>query len=126
MFISGGENVYPAEVESALLDVPGVAEAAVVGVPDDRWGEVGHAVVVRAAPETPAGPDAARLTAASVLGALDGRLARYKLPKHVTFTDALPRTATGKVRKHQVSALHHPAQHPAHRPLTDPPEETTT
>ncbi|WP_369373102.1 long-chain fatty acid--CoA ligase [Promicromonospora sp. Populi] len=110
MFISGGENVYPAEVENALLDVPGVAEAAVVGVPDERWGEVGHAFLVRAA--------GAGLTEAAVLAALDGRLARYKLPKHVTFTDTLPRTATGKLRKHLIT--------PAIDPDEIRPDEETT
>ncbi|MFH5824319.1 long-chain fatty acid--CoA ligase [Georgenia sp. AZ-5] len=94
MFISGGENVYPAEVENALLDVPGVAEAAVIGVAHPRWGEVGHAYVVLA--------EGARLTPEDVVAALEGRLARYKIPKDVVFVDQLPRTATGKLQKHLI------------------------
>jgi O-succinylbenzoate-CoA ligase len=94
MFISGGENVYPAEVENALLDIPGIAEAAVIGVAHPRWGEVGHAYVVLA--------EGAALTAADVVASLEGRLARYKIPKDVVFVDQLPRTATGKLQKHLI------------------------
>jgi fatty-acyl-CoA synthase len=97
MFISGGENVYPAEVESALQACPGVALAAVVGVPDERWGEVGRAFV-----ETAPG---AALDPASLRGFLDGRLARYKVPKHFTLTPALPRTGSGKLDKAALAAL---------------------
>jgi fatty-acyl-CoA synthase len=91
MFISGGENVYPAEVESVLFQLDGVADAAVVGLPDDRWGEVGCAIVVA---ET-----GKELSEADVLRHFDGRLARYKIPKHARFIDELPRNATGKVLK---------------------------
>ncbi|MGY1663467.1 long-chain fatty acid--CoA ligase [Geodermatophilus sp. SYSU D00705] len=91
MIISGGENVYPAEVESALLELPGVVEAAVIGVPDPRWGEVGMAVVVPA-------PGADR-DAEAVRTALRERLAGFKVPRHVEFVDELPKTATGKIRK---------------------------
>nr|WP_239522181.1 long-chain fatty acid--CoA ligase [Geodermatophilus sabuli] len=91
MIISGGENVYPAEVESALLELPGVLEAAVIGVPDERWGEVGLAVVVPA-PGAPEDPDGVR-------AALRERLAGFKVPRHVEFVDELPKTATGKIRK---------------------------
>jgi len=91
MFISGGENVYPAEVEGALAQHPGIAEVAVIGRPDSRWGEVGLAVVV------PRQPGA--LSAQDVLMFCDGRLARYKIPKAVVFTDILPRNAMGKVVK---------------------------
>ena len=94
MFISGGENVYPAEVEQALLAHAGVKEAAVVGVPDPRWGEVGWAFVA------PASADAG-----AVRAALEGKLARYKLPKRVIAVDALPRNATGKVVRAQLAAL---------------------
>ena len=97
MFISGGENVYPAEVESALQACPGVALAAVVGVPDERWGEVGRAFV-----ETAPG---AQLDSASLRGFLDGRLARYKVPKHFTLTQALPRTGSGKLDKAALASL---------------------
>src|SRR5581483_4864847 len=98
MFISGGENVYPAEVEQALLQVGGVAEVCVIGVADERWGEVGRAVVV-ARPE-------ARLDERALLAALDGRLARYKIPKSVAFADALPRNASGKILRAQVREHH--------------------
>ena len=92
MFISGGENVYPVEIEIALLDHPAIAEAAVIGIADERWGEVGRAfVVVRAGCVV----DPADL--ASHCGA---RIARYKVPKEFLLTDTLPRTASGKVQKH--------------------------
>lgn len=91
MYISGGENIYPAEIESVLLDLPGITEAAVVGIADDKWGEVGRAFLVTE-PET-------TWTEDSVLEALQGRLARYKQPKSVIFVDELPRTSTGKLRK---------------------------
>jgi len=91
MYISGGENVYPAEVENALLDVPGVLEAAVIGVPDERWGESGRAFVVL----TPGHSE----DPASLREALGERLARYKLPREVVISEALPRTTTGKIQK---------------------------
>ncbi|MDQ1660117.1 MAG: fatty-acyl-CoA synthase [Blastococcus sp.] len=101
MIISGGENVYPAEIESALLGVPGVEEAAVIGVPDERWGEVGLAVVV-VSPEGPTDPDVLRT-------ALQAVLAPFKVPRHIRFVDALPKTATGKIRKSDLRAAHAPA-----------------
>jgi fatty-acyl-CoA synthase len=91
MIISGGENIYPAEIESALLELPGVVEAAVIGVPDEKWGEVGLAVVVPA-PGADRDPDALRT-------ALRERLAGFKVPRHISFADELPKTATGKIRK---------------------------
>ncbi|TQS42100.1 acyl-CoA synthetase [Cryptosporangium phraense] len=91
MYISGGENVYPAEVESALRDLPSVAEAAVVGVADETWGEVGRAFVVLT---DGADPDAAQLRAA-----LRERLAGFKVPRDFSFVPELPKTATGKIRK---------------------------
>jgi fatty-acyl-CoA synthase len=92
MLISGGVNVFPAEIEAALLLHPAVEDAAVVGVPHDNWGEAGIAFVVPRSGE--AAPDA------EALGAFLGeRLARYKLPKDYRFLDALPRTAYGKVVK---------------------------
>jgi fatty-acyl-CoA synthase len=91
MYISGGENVYPAEVEQAIHEHPAVAECAVIGVPDDTWGEVGRAfVVVRSG---------AVLEEEAVLAHLDGRLARYKLPKSVVFVPELPHNASGKLLK---------------------------
>jgi fatty-acyl-CoA synthase len=92
MFISGGENVYPAEVEAVLTDHEAVLEAAVLGVPDRRWGEVGHAVV-RLRPGAGCDAEALRVYART-------RLAAYKVPKHVTIVDDYPRTAAGKVQKH--------------------------
>jgi acyl-CoA synthetase (AMP-forming)/AMP-acid ligase II len=91
MFISGGENVYPAEVESVLFEHPDVSEAAVVGVPDPTWGEVGRAFVVPM-------PGAA-LDRESVCAFLAPRLAKYKIPVYVDVVPALPRTGSGKVRK---------------------------
>ncbi len=97
MIISGGENVSPAEIESVLLACPDIGEAAVVGRPDQRWGEAVVAVVAPAA--------GAALTRERVLALFNGRLARFKQPKHVLFVDALPRTALGKVRKEDVRRL---------------------
>jgi fatty-acyl-CoA synthase len=91
MYISGGENIYPAEVEAVLHRHPAVAEAAVLGVPDPRWGEVGRAVIVRK-------PGAA-LTEAEVLAHCAAALARYKIPRSVIFAEALPRSEVGKVHK---------------------------
>ncbi|MFB4317228.1 long-chain fatty acid--CoA ligase [Actinomadura sp. 21ATH] len=91
MYISGGENVYPAEVEAQLLEHPDVEECAVIGVPDDRWGEVGRAFV-RPRP-------GAVLDQEGLISFLTGRLARYKLPRSVHFVEDLPRTATGKIHK---------------------------
>ncbi|MEV3987353.1 long-chain fatty acid--CoA ligase [Streptomyces sp. NPDC049837] len=91
MFVSGGENVYPAEVEDAILSHPAVGECAVIGVADEVWGEVGRAVVVLR-------PGAAA-DAPAILDHLRGRLAKYKIPKSVVFADALPRTASGKIVK---------------------------
>ena len=91
MYISGGENVYPAEVEDALFTHDDVAECAVIGVPDERWGEVGLALVI---PRPGAAPTADELRAH-----LQGRLARYKVPAAFRFVDELPRTGAGKLRK---------------------------
>jgi fatty-acyl-CoA synthase len=91
MYISGGENVYPAEVENVLYRHPAVAEAAVIGVPDPRWGEVGCAVVVR--------KNDAAVTEAELLAHCAAALARYKIPRSAMFVDALPRNAVGKVHK---------------------------
>lgn len=94
MFISGGENVYPAEVELALGELDGVHEACVIGVPDERWGEVGRAVVVL--------KPGAQLDERTLLRALEGRLAKYKIPKSMVVTDALPRNAGGKILRQEV------------------------
>jgi len=91
MIISGGENIYPAEIENLINDIDGVTGAAVIGVPDEQWGEVPWAIVTTAPP--------ASITTESVREYLDGKIARYKIPKQVVITDELPRTASGKVRK---------------------------
>jgi acyl-CoA synthetase (AMP-forming)/AMP-acid ligase II len=91
MYISGGFNVYPAEVEQALTRLDGVADVAVIGVPDERLGEVGLALVVRR--------PGASLTADEVTAFCRERLANFKVPRRVEFVDALPRNLAGKVRK---------------------------
>lgn len=89
MFITGGENVYPAEVEHLIHGCPDVADCAVIGVPDERWGEVGRAVVVLR--------EGATATGADILGFLVGKIAKYKIPKSVVLVEELPRNATGKL-----------------------------
>ena len=94
MIISGGENIYPAEIEDQLLAHPDIVECAVIGVPDDKWGEVPRAVVVPR--------EGAALDPDEVLASLAGRLAKYKIPKSVVVADELPRTASGKLLKSRV------------------------
>ena len=91
MYISGGENVYPAEVENVLYQLEQVAEAAIIGVPDERWGETGKAVLVLKPGQT--------LEADTVIGHCLANLAKFKVPSSVEFIEALPRNATGKVLK---------------------------
>lgn len=91
MLISGGENVYPAEVESVMHSHPAVAEAALIGVPDEKWGEVGRAIVVIEPGQM--------LTEDELIAFLRERLAKYKIPRSVIFVDALPKTAIGKLDK---------------------------
>jgi fatty-acyl-CoA synthase len=91
MIISGGENIYPAEIESVLHAHPAVAEAALIGVPDAKWGEVGRAIVVL--------QKDAHVTAEELVAFCQPRLARYKIPKSFVFVDALPMTAAGKIDK---------------------------
>jgi acyl-CoA synthetase (AMP-forming)/AMP-acid ligase II len=97
MYISGGSNVYPREVEEALLTHPSVAEACVVGVPDAKWGESGVAVLVAEAGAT--------IDPAAVMAHLDGRLGRYKWPAKIVVWDALPHSGYGKVPKNEVKRL---------------------
>ena len=94
MFISGGENVYPVEIERSLYEHPAVLQCAVIGVPDEKWGEIGKAVVVLR-------PGAAA-TEAELLEHCRARLARYKVPKSVAFLDALPLSAAGKILKREL------------------------
>ena len=98
MYISGGENVYPAEVEEVLFKLEGIAEVAIIGVPDERWGEVGRAIISI--------KPGHGLSEADVMRHCDGKLARYKQPRSVRFVDALPRNATGKVHKPTLRQLH--------------------
>ena len=92
MIISGGENIYPAEVERVLALYPGIREVAVIGQPSPRWGESPIAIVVSAAAEVPRAED--------VVAFCRGKLAGYKIPRRLEVVDMLPRTATGKVQKH--------------------------
>ncbi|HUO93331.1 MAG TPA: AMP-binding protein [Rhizomicrobium sp.] len=92
MYITGGENVYPAEVESVLATHPSVAEAAVIGVVDARWGEAGCAYIV------PRGP----IDEAEIVSYCRARLAHYKVPRYVRVAETLPRTGSGKVRKDEL------------------------
>ncbi|MFM7025474.1 MAG: class I adenylate-forming enzyme family protein [Limnohabitans sp.] len=94
MVISGGENIYPAEIENLLVTLPGVAECAVVGLPDARWGEVPVAALVRSADTA-----GQALSAEAVLAHLQTHIARFKLPRRVVFLDQLPKSALGKVQK---------------------------
>jgi fatty-acyl-CoA synthase len=97
MFISGGVNVYPAEIENVLLQHDGLADAAVIGVPHDTWGEVGVAYVVPAENRKVAPEELARF--------VGDRLARYKIPKEFRVVDLLPRTPYGKVVKPELVEL---------------------
>ncbi len=92
MFISGGENIFPAEVEAALLRHPDVAEVAVLGMADPEWGEVGHAYVVLEPGKALDGP--------ALADHCSQHLARFKVPRHFHEVEALPRTASGKIQKH--------------------------
>jgi fatty-acyl-CoA synthase len=96
MLISGGENVYAAEVEAVFRDHPAVQEAALIGIPDPKWGEVGMMVVVLKAGQQ-AGEEELRQFSA-------GRLARYKVPKQVVFADTLPYSPYGKVMKSELKS----------------------
>lgn len=98
MYIVGGFNVYPAEIEKQMMGVAGVHQSAIIGVPDQRLGEVGHAFIVRAAGST--------ITAEEVIGWCRANLANYKVPRGVTFLDALPMNSTGKVIKYTLKDLY--------------------
>ena len=97
MFISGGENVYPAEVENCIAELDDVVQVAVIGIADDKWGEVGAACIVKR-------PGSA-LNEDDVIRHCEGRIARYKIPKRVEFFDALPLGGTGKVLKGELRKL---------------------
>jgi fatty-acyl-CoA synthase len=97
MIISGGENIYPAELEAVLAECPRIAESAVIARPDERWGEVPVAVVAQR--------EGAAIDKQAVLGLFEGRIARFKHPKDVLFLDALPRNAMGKVQKFRLREI---------------------
>jgi acyl-CoA synthetase (AMP-forming)/AMP-acid ligase II len=90
MIISGGENIYPAEIESVIIGIPGVAEVAVIGLPDEKWGEIVCAIAVA---------DQSKADEAAIIAFCGERLARYKLPKKVLFVEAIPRNPSGKILK---------------------------
>jgi O-succinylbenzoate-CoA ligase len=90
MIISGGENIYPAEIESVIIGIPGVSEVAVIGLPDEKWGEIACAIVVA---------DQSEISEQQIVEFCGTRLARYKLPKKVIFAEAIPHNPTGKVLK---------------------------
>jgi acyl-CoA synthetase (AMP-forming)/AMP-acid ligase II len=91
VIITGGENVSSIEVEDVVFGHPGVAEVAVIGIPDEKWGELVAALVVLAAGQ--------QVSAEEIIAHCRGRIAGYKIPKRVEFRDAIPRTATGKTQK---------------------------
>lgn len=97
MYISGGSNVYPREIEEALLTLPGIAEAVVFGVPDAQWGELGVAVLAARDPATPLAPE-------QVLAHLQPLLAKYKWPRTIQFWPSLPKSAYGKLVKKDIRA----------------------
>ncbi|MCZ6657016.1 MAG: AMP-binding protein, partial [Gammaproteobacteria bacterium] len=94
MYISGGENVYPAEIENVIYQLSQVSEVAVIGVPDDRWGEVGQAVIVL--------KQDVKLTEEQVLKHCSEQLAKFKQPKSARFIGEIPHNATGKVLKREL------------------------
>jgi acyl-CoA synthetase (AMP-forming)/AMP-acid ligase II len=96
MIVSGGENVYPAEVENVLMGHAGIADVAVIGVPHEKWGETAKAIVVKA-PDTDPDPD-------EIIAFARERLAKFKCPTSVEFVDVLPRNPSGKVLKKDLRA----------------------
>lgn len=98
MYISGGENVYPAEIETYLYTNEKIKEVAVIGVSDEKWGEVGKAFIVLKENVT--------LTSEDILNYCRGNLAKYKIPKHVAFLDEIPKTDAGKINKLKLLEIH--------------------
>lgn len=96
MYISGGENVYPAEVEAVISEMADVGECSIVGVPDERWGEVGRVYIIPVPGQS--------VTGEQVIDHCAARLAKFKVPKTAVVTDIIPRTASGKVQKHILKA----------------------
>jgi fatty-acyl-CoA synthase len=98
MYISGGENVYPAELEKIFFTHPKILDVGVVGVPDEKWGEVGKAYIVLKPGET--------MTEEEALRFLRGKVGQYKIPKYVEFVEELPKTASGKIQKYRLKERH--------------------
>jgi len=98
MYISGGENVYPAEIERFLESIDGVREAAVIGVPDKKWGETGKAYIVS--------EECSDLNADKILKTCSGNLAKYKIPKQIEFVKELPRNDAGKIERITLKKMH--------------------
>ena len=92
MYVSGGENIYPAEVENVLYELEEIKEVAVIGVEDNRWGTVGCAIIVLKSDRG--------ISEHKIIQHCEKKLANFKLPKHFIFIDRLPRSATGKVLKY--------------------------
>ena len=117
MYISGGENVYPAEIEKVLHTHPKIFDAGIVGVPDEKWGEVGKAFIVLKPGETMSNGEA--------FECLKGKVAKYKIPKYVEFIEELPKTASGKIQKfllkewHKTGSLKSEAKNPGKASLMD-------
>lgn len=103
MFISGGENVYPAEIEKILISHPLVADAAVIGVDDQKWGEVGKAFIVLKTGHA--------ITKEEIIAFLTEHLARYKVPKYIEVIDTLPKTASGKIQKYLLKQASNASSH---------------
>ncbi len=97
MIISGGENIYPAEIESVIIGIPGVSEVAVIGLADEKWGEIACAIVVA---------DQSEVSEQQIVEFCGTRLARYKLPKKVIFAETIPRNPTGKILKRLLREQH--------------------
>ncbi|MCP4022332.1 MAG: long-chain fatty acid--CoA ligase, partial [Desulfobacteraceae bacterium] len=91
MYRSGAENVYPAEIEAKLAEHPKIESVAILGVPDEKWGETGKAFIVCKKGES--------ITKEEVLSFLDGKIARFKLPRHIKLLKSMPVTVTGKIKK---------------------------
>ena len=109
MIISGGVNIYPAEIESALEAHPGVFEAAVIGVPDEEWGESVRAFVIRRDPS---------LTEEALAGHARGHLAGFKVPRSFVFVETLPRTGSGKVLKRELRTWSGDTRRPSTSPIS--------
>ena len=97
MYKSGGENIYPAEIERILVQMEGILEVAVVGVPDEKWGEVGKAFIVTTH-DHPKDEQA-------ILDYCRQHLAKFKVPKHIQFTEAIPKSDSGKINRNLLKKL---------------------